>query len=109
MRDAAQKTEWEKDGEEKERLEIVAANFARTEVDVAEIFCALAMNSRSPQRAERNRWHAQRALRAAVRALIHVSLDQRERVDTLRRAARIETLLKRSGIATQTAARSQTF
>lgn len=64
MRDTAQQTTAEQHREERERHN--AVDFVRTEVDLAETFCAVAANTSSPQKAERNREHAQRALSSAV-------------------------------------------
>lgn len=55
MRDKIQQTGAEQYGEESKDRNEVIVDFVRTEVDLAETFCALAANAISPQKAERNR------------------------------------------------------
>ena len=82
---------------EREHRNTVTVDFIRTEVDLAETFCAIAANASSPQKAERSREHALRALGSAAPALSNVSMDERERAAILRRIARIATILHDSG------------
>ena len=83
--------------EESEHRNAITIDFVRTEVDLAETFCALAANTSSPQKAERSRERALRALGGATHALSHVSMDERQRAAILRRIARIAKVLHNSG------------
>ena len=97
MRHTTQKPAAELYSEEREHRNTVTVDFIRTEVDLAETFCAIAANTSSPQKAERSREHALRALGGAARALSRVSMDERERAAILRRVARITRILHDSG------------
>ena len=97
MRATTQQSATEHHAEESEHRYAVTIDFVRTEVDLAETFCAIAANTGSPQKAERSREHALRALGRAARALSQVSMDEREHATILRRIARIATILHDSG------------
>lgn len=96
MGDTIQQTAGEHYREEREHPDAVTIDFVRTEVDLAETFCAIAANTSAPQKAERSREHALRALGAAARVLSQVSMDKRERATILRRIARIAKILHNS-------------
>jgi hypothetical protein len=96
MRNARQQSLVQHCREARESRNAVTTDFVRTEVDLAETFCAIAANTSSPQRAERSREHALRALGGAARALTQVSMDERERATILRRIARIAKILHNS-------------
>lgn len=97
MRNTIQQTAAEHYKEERELRDAVTIDFVRTEVDLAETFCAIAANTSSPQKAEQGREHALRALGGAARALSQVSMDKREHATILRRIARIAKILHNSG------------
>ena len=96
MRDTIQQTVAEHYREERKHCNDVFVDFVRTEVDLAETFCAIAANTSSPQKAERSREHALRALGGAARAMSQVSIDEREHAAILRRIARIARILNNS-------------
>lgn len=96
MRDTTQQTAAEQYREEKEHRNAVFVDFVRTEIDLAETFCAVAAHASSWQKAERSREHAVRALGGATHALSHVSIDERERANILKRIARVERILNNS-------------
>lgn len=97
MRHTTQKPAAELYKEEREHRNDVFVDFVRTEIDLAETFCALAANTSSLQKAQRSRENALRALGGATHALSHVSMDERQRAAILRRIARIATILNNSG------------
>ena len=96
MRDTIEQTAAKHYREEREHRNAVTIDFVRTEVDLAETFCAIAANTSSPQKAERSREHALDALGGAARALSQVSMDKRERATILRRIAKIAKILHNS-------------
>lgn len=97
MRHTMQKPAAELYREEREHRNDVFVDFVRTEIDLAETFCALAANASSPEKSQRSREHALHALGGAARALSQVSIDKRERAAILRRIARIAKVLHDSG------------
>ena len=96
MRNATEQSAPELYTEEHKHRNAGIVDFVRTEVDLAETFCALAANTSSSQKAERSREHALRALGGATRAMGHVFMDERERAAILRRVARVERILNDS-------------
>ena len=63
---------------ERARRKEVTADFIRIELELADTFCKLALESRSPERIKQNQFNAQRAIDTAMQSLARIQLNADE-------------------------------
>ena len=68
----------QRDGVERERANTLAADFVRTELELADTFCKLALESHSEEQERQHRFNARRAMDAALDALTKVHMEEKE-------------------------------
>jgi hypothetical protein len=78
MRRTSLKEVWKANEAELRRSDDLAADFIRIELELADTFCKLAVESHSPERARQHRFNARRALDTAFDALSKVKMKEEE-------------------------------
>ena len=68
----------QRDGVEREGDNALAADFVRIELELADTFCKLALESHSEEHRRHHRFNARRAMDAALDALTKVHMKEKE-------------------------------
>jgi hypothetical protein len=72
----------------------VVGDFMRIELELADTFCKLALESHSPERARQHRLNARRALDGSFHALVKVNLSNEEMESMVTRIEEVKALLE---------------
>ena len=94
MRHATPKGNLEPEQVQRERHNELVIDFMRIELDLADTFCKLALESHSPERARQHKFNARRALDAAFHALIKVHMNREEMESMVMRIEEVKVLLE---------------
>jgi hypothetical protein len=92
MRRATPETISTPDEAESERHGASAADFVRIELELADVFCKLALES--PERAQQHRVNARRATDAALHALTKVRMKEKELEGIITKIEEVKALLE---------------
>jgi hypothetical protein len=86
----------QRDGLDKERQrgEALRADFIRIELELADTFCKLALNSHSAERKRQYEFNAHRALEGAMNALTKVHLKEKEAEAIVTQIEEVKALLE---------------
>ena len=79
---------------DKQRREMLAEDFIRIELELADTFCKLAVQSHFPEKRQQHWFNARRAIDGAVNALARVQMERKQRDDILNRIATLDATLK---------------
>lgn len=94
MRRATPKEVWKPSELEKDRHNELAVDFIRIELELADTFCKLALESHSPERARQHRLNARRALDGAFHALAKTEIKEKELEGIITRIEEVKALLE---------------
>ena len=81
------------DDVERQRLETIGADFIRIELELADTFCKLALNSHSPERKRQHEFNAHRALETALHTLTKLHLKETEAEEIVIQIEEVNALL----------------
>jgi len=79
---------------ELERHNDIAADFVRIELELADTFCKLALESNSPEKARQHRLNARRAMNAAFHTLTKVEMKEKELEGLITRIEEVKAVLE---------------
>lgn len=79
---------------ERQRREMIGTDFIRTELELADTFCKLALNSHSAERKRQHEFNAHRALEGAMHTLTKVHLKDKEAEGVVAQIEEVKTLLE---------------
>jgi hypothetical protein len=96
MRRAATRRVPQRDGIdiERQRGETNRVDFIRIELELADTFCKLALNSHSPERKRQHEFNAHRALESALHTLTKVHLKDKETEQIVVQIEEVKALLE---------------
>lgn len=78
----------------KQRLGTIGADFVRIELELADTFCKLAIDSHSGERKRQHEFSAHRALDKALHALTKLHLQEKEAEDLVTKIEEVKALLE---------------
>ena len=79
---------------ERQRSEMIGADFVRIELELVDTFCKLALNSHSAERKRQHEFNARRALEGAMHALAKLHLKEEEAQVVVTQIEEVQALLK---------------
>ncbi len=79
---------------ERQRSEMNRVDFIRIELELADTFCKLALNSHSPERKRQHEFNAHRALESALHTLTKVHLKDKETEEIVVQIEEVKALLE---------------
>jgi len=79
---------------ELERHNDIAADFVRIELELADTFCKLALESDSPEKTRQHRFNARRAMDAAFHALTKVEMKEKDLEGIITRIEEVKAVLE---------------
>jgi hypothetical protein len=79
---------------DKQRREMLAEDFIRIELKLADTFCKLALQSHSQQKRQQHWFNARRAIDGAVNALARVQMESEQCEDIMSRIATLNDTLE---------------
>jgi hypothetical protein len=79
---------------ERQRSETTGTDFIRIELELADTFCKLALNSHSPDRKRQHEFNAHRALEGAMQTLTKVHLKEKEAEEIVTQIEEVKALLE---------------
>jgi hypothetical protein len=96
MRRAATRRVPQRDGFDIEtrRSEVIGTDFIRIELELADTFCKLALESHPPERKRQHEFNAHRALNAALHALTKLHLKKKEAEEIVMQIEEVKALLE---------------
>ncbi len=96
MRRAAARRVAQRDGIdiERQRSEMNRVDFIRIELELADTFCKLALNSHSAERKRQHEFNAHRALETALHTLTKVHLKEKETEQIVTQIEEVKALLE---------------
>jgi hypothetical protein len=94
MRHATPKGNLEPEQVQQDRHNELVVDFMRIELELADTFCKLALESHSPEKARRHKLNARRALDGAFHALIKVHMNKEEMESIVTRIEGVKALLE---------------
>jgi hypothetical protein len=94
MKHATSKGNLEPEQLERERHNDLVVDFIRIDLELADTFCKLALESHSPERARQHRYDARRTLDAVFHALIKVHINKEEMESIVTRIEEVKALLE---------------
>lgn len=94
MRRAARKIIPQADEVERQRHETIGADFIRIELELADTFCKLALETQLAERKQQNEINAHRALNAALDRLTKLHLKEKEVEEIVTKIEEVKALLE---------------
>ena len=79
---------------ERQRSEMIGTDFVRIELELADTFCKLALNSHSAERTRQHEFNAHRALEGAMHTLAKVHLKEAEAEKIVTQIEEVKALLE---------------
>jgi hypothetical protein len=94
MRRAGLETIPQTDDIERQRRDTIGTDFIKIELELADTFCKLALESRSPERTKQHEFSAHRALDAALHTLTKLHLKEGEAEPIVTQIEEVKALLE---------------